>query len=87
MLVDLPIFGFDGDILRLTALADDIMDDALVHALKNNALLSPLTEPPPDWTQIRTGGLPGDHWARVALIVSIIQPSKMQCVTQLAGVV
>jgi DNA-directed RNA polymerase len=68
MLQSLPIFGLDGHILKLTATADDIMDEALARAVKNNPLLSPLTAPPPDWTQIGTGGLPADHWAKVSLV-------------------
>src|SRR5262245_35099350 len=68
-LIELPIFGFDaGDTLKLTASADDIMDEALAGALKNNPFLSPLTEPPQPWTQVRKGGLPAHHWAKVPLI-------------------
>jgi Autographiviridae RNA polymerase len=68
MLVGLPVFGLDGDILKMTVAADEIMDDVLVRALKSNSLLSPLTEPPSDWTQVGTGGLPAGHWATVPLI-------------------
>jgi DNA-directed RNA polymerase len=67
-LTALPIFALDGDILKLTASADAIMDEALARDVKNNALLSPLTAPPPDWTQISKGGLPADHWAKVSLV-------------------
>jgi Autographiviridae RNA polymerase len=68
-LLSLPVFGLDtGDILKMTALADDIMDEALARAIKNNAILSPLMMLPEPWTQVRKGGLPADHWARVPLI-------------------
>jgi DNA-directed RNA polymerase, mitochondrial len=60
----LPItFGTDdddGDVLKMTIRADEIMDDALVAAIKKNALLSPLNVEPKDWTQVNTGGLPDD---------------------------
>src|SRR5262245_6677858 len=63
-LIELPIFALDvGDILKLTASADDIMDEALAHALKNNTFLSPLTEPPQ----------PGRKFARVACLPIIGQ--------------
>src|SRR5262245_24378211 len=68
-LIELPIFGLEvGDVLKLTASADEIMDEALARALKNNPFLSPLTEPPEPWTQVRKGGLPAHHWAKVPLI-------------------
>jgi len=44
------------------------MDDVIVNGVKNNPLLSPLTTPPEPWTQVRKGGLPADHWARIPLI-------------------
>jgi hypothetical protein len=69
MLQCLPVFDLDaGYVLRLTASADEFMDEVLVRAIKNNAFLSPLTFPPEDWTQVRKGGLPADHWAKVPLI-------------------
>lgn len=68
MLLALPIFGLDGDVLRLTAAADELMDDVLERAVRDNPLLSPLTTPPEDWTQVRKGGLPPNHWAGVSLI-------------------
>ena len=40
MLLSLPAFGLDGDILKMTAAVDDLMDDALIRALKDNALVS-----------------------------------------------
>ena len=40
----------------------------LARAVKANPLLTPLHTPPDDWTQVRTGGLPADHWAKVPLI-------------------
>ena len=72
MLTSLPVFaldGDDGDILKMTAAADVLMDEVLDRAVVNNPLLSPLTTQPPDWTQVRKGGLPADHWAKVPLII------------------
>ena len=69
LLQSLPVFGLDtGDVLRMTASADEIMDDVVRRSVANNPLLWPLTIPPEDWTQVRKGGLPADHWARVPLI-------------------
>jgi DNA-dependent RNA polymerase len=67
LLRELPVFGMDGEILKLTAAADEIMDEALARAVKNNALLAPLDTPPAPWMQVNKGGLP-DDWARVSLI-------------------
>ena len=52
----------------MTVLADECMDDAIRRGVENNPLLAPLTKPPEDWTQVRTGGLPADHWAKVPLV-------------------
>jgi hypothetical protein len=69
MLISLPAFALDiGDVLKMTAAADGLMDDALVNGVIHNALLSPLTTPPLDWTQVRKGGLSADHWAKEPLI-------------------
>jgi DNA-directed RNA polymerase, mitochondrial len=68
MLLTLPAFALDGDVLRMTASVDDLMDQVIERGVENNPLLSPLTSPPEDWTQVRKGGLPVDHWARVSLI-------------------
>jgi DNA-directed RNA polymerase len=69
MLQSLSVFDLDvGDVLRMTAPVDEIMDDVLLSALKNNPLLTPRTTPPEPWTQLRRGGLPADHWAKVPLI-------------------
>jgi DNA-directed RNA polymerase len=68
MLTDLPAFALDAGVLKMTAPVDEIMDDVIVNAVKNNPLLSPLTTPPEPWTQVRKGGLPADHWAKVPLI-------------------
>jgi hypothetical protein len=65
-LIGLPVFKLDFDhvdVLTMTADAGDMMDDALARTVVNNALLSPLTEPPVPWTQVRKGGLPPDHFA------------------------
>jgi DNA-directed RNA polymerase len=68
-LISLPVFGLDtGDILKMTAAADVLMDDVLNRAVASNPLLSPLTTPPVPWTQVRKGGLPADHWAKVPFI-------------------
>lgn len=67
MLRDLPAFYVDGETLRLTALAWELIDDKLLHGIQNNPKLSPLTTPPVPWTQVRTGGLP-DDWASEPLI-------------------
>jgi hypothetical protein len=67
-LITLPVFGLDGDILILTDDVHDFMDDVLARAVQRNPFLSPLTEPPVPWTQVRTGCLPKDHWARISLI-------------------
>jgi DNA-directed RNA polymerase, mitochondrial len=65
MLTSLEAFGLDvGDVLKMTARVDEIMDDVIVNGVKNNPLLSPLTTPPKPWTQVRNGGLPDDHWAK-----------------------
>jgi DNA-directed RNA polymerase len=68
MLLALPIFVLDGEILTLKESVRDLMDDVLVRAVRSNPLLSPLTAPPVPWTQVGRGGLPADHWARVPLI-------------------
>jgi DNA-directed RNA polymerase len=68
MLKDLPAFGLDGEILKLTATADELMDEVLAQGIKNNALLHPLDTPAQDWTQVRKGGLPAGHWAIEPLI-------------------
>jgi hypothetical protein len=69
LLLTLPCFALDDEgILRPTARAIDFADDVLAQAVKNNALLSPLLEPPRPWTQVSKGALPPDHWAKVALI-------------------
>jgi hypothetical protein len=48
LLVTLPCFAIDDEgILRPTAQAIDFVDDVLAEAVKNNALLSPLLDPPP----------------------------------------
>jgi DNA-directed RNA polymerase, mitochondrial len=72
MLTSLPVFaldGDDGDILKMTVGADILMDEVLDRAVASNPLLSPLTTPPEPWTQVRKGGLPADHWAKVPLII------------------
>jgi hypothetical protein len=86
MLLCLPVFACDdGGVLRLTSSADAFMDEVLARAIKNNALLSPLTFPPEDWTQVRRGGLPADHWAKVSLsYVSIIPRLSRPCARPLA---
>jgi DNA-directed RNA polymerase len=66
---ELPVFALDGNVLKMTAAADQLMDAVLAHAVASNPLLSPLTEPPEPWTQVRKGGLPADHWAKVPLII------------------
>ena len=68
MLAALPVFELKGDILTPTDAVHDIMDEALARAVRSNPFLSPLAEPPEPWSQVRTGGLPPDHWARVPLI-------------------
>jgi DNA-directed RNA polymerase len=69
LLDTLPIFAFVADdVLILTEPVHDLMDDVLVRAVRANPYLSPLTSPPGPWTQVRTGGLPKEHWARVPLI-------------------
>jgi DNA-directed RNA polymerase len=63
------VFVLDtGDVLRLTTPIVEFTDEVLVEAVKKNPLLSPLLEPPHDWTQVNVGGLPADHWAKVSLI-------------------
>jgi hypothetical protein len=72
LLTELPAFELDGDILKLTVSADEIMDEALARAIVNNALLSPLTEPPVPWTQIKgrpaPGSLEGAAYSRTSSI-------------------
>jgi DNA-directed RNA polymerase len=64
LLLSLPVFGLDDDdVLRLTPLAGELMGEALAAAIKKNPLLSPMLSEPTDWTRIRKGGLPPDHWA------------------------
>ena len=67
MLRDLPAFHLDGEILKLTALAWELIDDELLRSIQNNPKLSPLFVPPVPWTQVRTGGMP-DDWATEPLI-------------------
>jgi hypothetical protein len=68
MLTTLPVFELDGDILTPTDSVHELMDDVLARAVQRNPFLSPLTEPPVPWTQVRKGGLPPDHWAGIPLI-------------------
>ena len=63
MLLSLPAFKLDGELLKMTATAYDLMDGVLARAVASHPLLSPLTTPPVPWTHVRTGGLPADHWA------------------------
>jgi hypothetical protein len=64
--------GIDDETLALRLLTAGIsvcgLDDLLAEAVKTNALLSPLLEPPRPWTQVSKGALPPDHWAKVSLI-------------------
>jgi hypothetical protein len=69
MLTELPVFALDGNVLKMTAAADVLMDAVLDRAVASNPLFSPLNAPPLDWTQVRKGGLPADHWAKVPLII------------------
>jgi len=46
MLLSVPVFALDGDLLRMTESADVLMDDVLVNGVRNNPFLSPLTTPP-----------------------------------------
>jgi DNA-directed RNA polymerase len=55
-------------IIDLTDELDADLTDIVERSVKNNPLLSPLTTPPTPWTQVETGGLPPDHWAKVPLI-------------------
>jgi hypothetical protein len=64
MLISLPVFQLDGEILKMTGAAYDLMDGVLARAVASHPLLSPLTTPPAQWTQVRKGGLPADHWPR-----------------------
>jgi len=69
MLLTLPIFVLGADhVLLPSELAIEFVGDFLAQHIKNNPLLSPLTEPPQPWTGFTKGGLPSDHWARVSLI-------------------
>lgn len=69
MLTCLPVFALDdGDVLKMTAPVDELMDEVLARAVAKHPLLSPLPTPPVPWTQVRKGGLPADHWAKVPLI-------------------
>ena len=69
LLASLPAFDLASDhVLILTEPVHDLMDAVIERAVRTNPYLSPLTEPPPPWTQIYRGGLPADHWARVPLI-------------------
>src|SRR5262249_15630231 len=69
-LAELPIFTFDGDVLDLplTDEVDGFLNEVIRSGAENNPLLSPLASEPEPWTQVRRGGLPADHWARVPLI-------------------
>ena len=70
-LIGLPVFKLDFDhvdVLTMTVGVGDLMNDALARTVINNPLLSPLTAPPVPWTQVRKGGLPPDHWAKVCLV-------------------
>jgi len=62
MLLTLPIFarGAD-DVLLPSELAIEFVGDFLALHVKNNPLLSPLTELPEPWTRFRKGGLPPDQ--------------------------
>jgi DNA-directed RNA polymerase len=69
MLLTLPIFvSGDDDVLLPSELAIEFVGDFLARQIKNNPLLSPLTELPAPWTGFRKGGLPLDHWAKVSLV-------------------
>src|SRR5262245_30557422 len=68
MLTTLPIFRFDGDAvltLPLTDGLDAFLTEIVANGVAGSPLLSPLDRPPQDWTQVRKGGFPPGHWARV----------------------
>jgi hypothetical protein len=68
MLLSLPVFALDGEVLILAADINDFLDDVLTRETANNPLLSPTDSPPIPWTQISAGGLSSDHWARLPLV-------------------
>jgi hypothetical protein len=71
MLRSLPFFGLTaGDVLIIpeTDRFTDFLADVIERGAKTNPLLSPSLTPPEPWTQVRRGGLPPDHWAKVSLI-------------------
>ena len=67
----LPLFALaEGDVLFMpeTGRLTDFLADVIDRGARSNPLLSPLLTPPEPWTQVRSGGLPADHWANVPLI-------------------
>jgi hypothetical protein len=68
MLLSLPVFALDGEILVLAADIHDFLDDVLARETATNPLLSPTDTPPVHWTQVSKGGLSLDHWAKLSLV-------------------
>jgi DNA-directed RNA polymerase len=68
MLLSLPVFALDGEVLILAADVHDFLDDVLARETAINPLLSPTDAPPVPWTQVSKGGLSPDHWARRSLV-------------------
>ena len=70
MLRAVPIFKYDGEILSLplTDDLDDFPNEVIARDTRRNGLVWPTNEPPLPWSQVRTGGLSSNHWARVPLI-------------------
>jgi DNA-directed RNA polymerase len=70
MLRAAPIFKYDGEILSLplTDDLDDFLNEVIERDTRRNGLVWPTNEPPVPWTQVRAGGLPSNHWARVPLV-------------------
>src|SRR5262249_50552550 len=65
----LPLFEFDGEVLSIPPdTEDDLLNSVIRRAVARDPFLFPVATLPEPRTQIRTGVLPPDHWARLTLV-------------------
>jgi len=65
----LPLFEFDGEVLSIPPdTEDDLLNSVILRSVAWDPFLFPVAKVPEPWTQIRTGVLPPDHWARLTLV-------------------
>ena len=70
ILLTLPIFGLEGDVLalQLTDSLDSFLDGVIGQQVRAHPLLLPCATQPAPWVQIDRGGVPTGHWAQPLLI-------------------